>query len=411
MAEGSSLSLVVIAGAAVLAPLLALALRRWRIPSVLFELGLGIAVGPAVLGWAEVDPFVKGLSTLGLAFLFFVAGYEIDFTRLRGTPLSRGAVGWLVSLALGFGVAVVLQLQGFVISSLLVGLALTTTAIGTLLPMLKDRGFFGTPFGDLLAAAGAIGEFGPVLMLTVLVGSSSPGTELLLLAAFVLLAVAVAAAATRTKPPGFLDYVRVQLSTTSQMPVRVVMFLIIGMVALATQLGLDMLLGAFAAGLIARLALPTAAGAILTPRLDSLGFGFLIPVFFVVSGMNFDITALADPGTAVRVPLFLGLFLAVRGLPALLVYKGVLTLRDRTAMALLQSTALPLLVVITTVGLETDQMRPQNATALVGAGMLSVLVFPLVSFALLGRGQGPPAPGTETDPELERMEGMAEEGL
>jgi Kef-type K+ transport system membrane component KefB len=251
--------------------------------------------------------------------------------------------------------------------------------------MMRDRGLLGTRFGDLLAAAGAMGEFGPILVLTVLVGAASPGQEVLLLVLFVGLAVGVAALATRPKPPTFIAGIQNAMGTSSQMPVRVIMLLIIAMVALATLLGLDMLLGAFAAGLIARLAIPKEVAPVLVPRIESIGFGFLIPVFFIVSGMKFDVTALFDPATAVRVPIFLALLLVVRGLPALVVYRKVLTVKGRAAMAFLQATALPLLVVITELGLESDRMRASNATALVGAGMLSVLLFPLIGFAVLGR--------------------------
>lgn len=403
MPESDALSLVVIATAAVLAPVLAELLRRFRIPSVLFELMLGIIIGPAVLGWAEVDGFVSGLSALGLSFLFFVAGYEIDFGRLRGHPLNRGIAGWAISLALGLGVGLVLMLSGFVISSLLVGLALTTTAIGTLLPMLQDRGLLDTRFGGFLTAAGAAGEFGPIIAVTLLLGSSNPAMEGLLMALFVVLAVGVAFMASREQPPRVVEVLQRHLSTSTQLPVRVIMLLIIAMVAVATTLGLDMLLGAFAAGLIAKLALHEDQAEALQPKLESIGFGFLIPVFFIVSGMKFDVTALwSSAGTAVRVPIFLALFLVVRGLPAMVVYRGLLSSRERGALTLLQSTALPLLVVITEIGLATGRMRPENATALVGAGMLSVLIFPLAGFAVLGRADGPAEePGGATPAELQ----------
>lgn len=202
MTQSTATSLLVIAAAAALAPILSELIERGRIPSVLFELVLGMIVGPEVLGWAHPDVFVTGLSTLGLAFLFFVAGYEIDFTELSGTPLVRGAIGWGISLALGLAVGSVLLISGFVLSSLLIGLALTTTAIGTLLPMLRDRGLLETGFGGYLVAAGAVGEFGPIVAVTVLLGADSPGTQATLLILFVVLAVAVALIASRPSLPG-----------------------------------------------------------------------------------------------------------------------------------------------------------------------------------------------------------------
>jgi Kef-type K+ transport system membrane component KefB len=406
MSATTATSLLFIAIAAVLAPVLAELLRRYRVPSVLFELLLGIVIGPAVLGVAQADGFVQGLSTLGLAFLFFVAGYEIDFSRLRGSPIKRGVSGWAISLVLGLTIGLVLMAEGFVLSSLLVGLALTTTAIGTLLPMLHDRALLSTRFGDFLAAGGAAGEFGPILAVTVLLGTARPGTEGLLLLAFVLLALAVAFMASRPQPPRFVEVMERHLSTSTQLPVRLVILLITAMVFVAAALGLDILLGAFAAGLIGRLAFNPERSSSLEPRLESIGYGFLIPVFFIVSGMEFDVTQLfTSAATAVRVPIFVALFLLVRGLPALAVYRRLLPIRERTSMCVLQATALPMLVVITKIGLQSGDMRSDTATALVGAGMVSVLVFPLVGFALLDRVGGPPADDAVLPPSLQQEDG------
>lgn len=390
MPYSTAVSVFAIAMAVAIAPLLSELLRRWRIPSVLFELLLGILIGPEVLHWAHLGTFVTGLSSLGLCFLFFMAGYEIDFAKLTGHPLHRGVLGWLVSLALGLGVGVVLLISGFVISSLLVGLALTTTALGTLLPMLRDRDMLESPFGSFLVAAGTAGEFGPVVAVTVLLGAASPETELILLIAFVVLAVGFAYVASRAQPPRVVETLQRHLGTSTQLPVRMVLLLITGLVLVASSLSLEVLLGAFAAGLIVRIAFSHEQAEAMQPRLESIGFGFLIPVFFVVSGMEFHVRALFDDvSTLERVPIYLGLFLVVRGLPALVVYGRLLTLRQRAALGILQSTALPLLVVITEIGLATGHMLQVNATALVGAGMLSVLVFPLVGFAVAGRDAGP----------------------
>jgi Kef-type K+ transport system membrane component KefB len=387
MPYGTAVSLFVIALAVAIAPLCSEALGRWRIPSVLFELLLGVLIGPEVLAWATTGPFVNGLDALGLSFLFFMAGYEIDFSRLAGAPLKLGILGWLTSLVLGLGVGLVLLLTDFAISSLLVGLALTTTAIGTLLPMLRDRHMLDSPFGKYLVAAGSAGEFGPVVAVTVLLGAARPAAEMLLLLAFVALAVGVAFVAARPQPPRVVETLQRHLGTSTQLPVRIVLLLITGLVLVASSLSLEVLLGAFAAGLIVRVAFTEDQADAMQPRLESIGFGFLIPVFFVVSGMQFQVRALlSDLSTVERLLVFVGLFLVVRGLPALFVYARTLAWRQRAAIGVLQSTALPLLVVITRVGLATHHMRPTNATALVGAGMVSVLVFPLAGFALAGRG-------------------------
>jgi len=386
MDRSTAVSLVVIASAAVIAPVLSELLRRWRIPTVLFELLLGILIGPSLLGWVEVDGFVGGLSELGLAMLFFMAGYEIDFARLKGAPLRLGTAGWILSLVLGLAAGAVLAFEGLVVSSLLIGLALTTTAIGTLLPMLRDREQLGTRFGSFVLAAGAVGEFGPVLAITILLSAASPLHESLLLIVFVVLTLGVAVIATRPQRPEFIEVLQRHLTTSSQLPVRILLLLLTVMVLAAGALGLDNLLGAFAAGLIARLALSPAQSAELTPRLEAIGFGFLIPVFFIVSGVQFDLRSLlGSPVALASLPLFLLLMFVVRGLPAVALYRKVLPGRERWAMALMQATALPLLVVISQIGISEHDMSAEAAAVLVGAGMLSVLVFPLIAFSLLGR--------------------------
>jgi Kef-type K+ transport system membrane component KefB len=394
-------SIFVIMLVAVAAPMCAEVVRRFRIPSVLFELLLGIIIGPEVLGWAHMDQFVSGLSTLGLSFLFFMAGYEINFGELGGQAVRRAGLGWLITLALALAVGSALMVTGYVVSGLLVGLCLTTTAIGTLLPMLRDRNMLDSPFGRILVTAGIVGEFAPVVAVTVLLGTLSPGIEALLLIFFVAVALTVAVAASRPQPPSFSEAVQRHLTRSTQLPVRFVLLLVTGFVVLASVLNQEILLGAFASGLIAHLAFDGEEAAAMQPRLEAVGFGFLIPVFFIVSGMEFHASELfSNPSIMARVPIFLGLMLIVRGVPALLIYSGLLDWRRRASLMFLQSTALPLVVVITGIGLAAHKMRPENAIALVGAGMLSVLIFPIVGFALAGSDAGPidVAARAESDP-------------
>jgi Kef-type K+ transport system membrane component KefB len=393
-------SYVIILAAVVLAPILADLLKKPRVPSVLFEILLGVLIGPQVLEWAEVTPFVDGLASVGLAFLMFMAGYEIDLDRLKGLPAKLAVGSWLISLALGLAVGVVLSVTGATVSSLLIGLVLTTTAFGTILPMLQDRGVLDTPFGPYILAAGAVGEFGPIIAITLTLSGGNPALEGLLLVGFVLVALGAAYVATRPQPPVVVEALRRHSRTSAQLPVRVVMLLLGALFLLAYELGLDTLLGAFAAGMVLRVAFSEEQDEWAQPRLVAIGFGVLIPVFFVVSGMNIDVEALADWSELIRVPAFFLLFLVVRGLPALFVYRKVLPPSQRRALAFAQSTALPLVVVITQIGLDTGHMKPANAAALVGAAMLSVLVFPLVGFAQLeAAGVVSDTGSSEPDPE------------
>jgi len=391
---------VMVVAAAALAPMLAELTKRWRIPSVLYELALGILIGPQVLNWAYETDFIKALSQIGLSFLMFMAGYDVDFARVRGAPLNRAIGTWTISFVLGLAVTVPLVLSGFAISDLLVGLALTTTAIGTLLPMLRDRGLMGTRFGTFAFAGGTIGEFGPIVAITLLLSTESPLHETVLMVAFVLVAVGAAVVAARPQPPRVVEMLQRNLNTSSQLPVRLVVLLLVVMLWLAFSLGLDTLLGAFTAGILARLALHRERAEGLERKLEAIGFGFLIPVFFIASGMTFDLRSLLDdPSTLARVPIFLALFFVVRGVPTLVTYRRHLGGAERVSMACLMSTALPLVVVITGIGLETGKMKDANASALVGAGMLSVLVYPLIGFGVLDRAlaKGKVGPGEEID--------------
>jgi Kef-type K+ transport system membrane component KefB len=375
-------SILLIVTAAVLAPMLAALIGRYvPFPLVVVELLIGILIGPQVLGIAKLDELASFFGTLGLAFLFLFAGYEIDFARIRGTPLRLGLIGWGVSLALAYSLSGVLHASGLVISGLLTGSAIATTAIGTLMPILRDAGLLRPPLGPLLLAAGAVGELGPILIITLLLtGTTDEAVSALLLVAFVAVTVATAVAALRA-PPRFWTFVHGSMDTSGQLPVRMTVALMIGLVALAQHFGLDLILGAFAAGVIVKLVLRDVPRETYETKLDALAYGFAIPAFFITSGMAFDVDALTtDPTALLKVPLFLGLFLVVRGLPALQLYQKVLPqLSDRISLALFSATQLPLVVAITTIGVQTDRMRTSTAAALVGAGMLSTLLFPLMA--------------------------------
>ena len=388
--ESTTIStLVVIAVIAVVAPLLAELLRRFRIPGVVLEIAIGIVVGPQVLGLAHLNEVVAGFSDLGLAFLMFLAGYEINFQQIKGRPLSRAAIGWGMSLVLGFGSAALLVKQGFGLSPLIIGLALTTTALGTLLPMLHDSGALGTRFGGNVVAIGTLGEFGPVVAIALLLGGRNPAGTAVLLGVFVVVAVSAALLATRAQEPRVLRLLQKHLHSSAQLPVRISVLLILILVWVASRLGLDVLLGAFASGIVVHLFSTGRDSEVIRVKLEAIGFGFLIPIFFVVSGMKFDLDALtSDPSTFLRLPIFLALFLFVRGVPAMVLYRKDLPKSDRIPLALFSATALPLVVVITGIGTAAGRMLPSNAAALVGAAMMSVLLYPLIGFSLRRRAEG-----------------------
>jgi Kef-type K+ transport system membrane component KefB len=388
--------LVVTAVAALAAVTFSVLPRRFAPPVVVLELFLGILVGPQGLGLAENDEFTSFFGNLGLGMLFFFAGYEIEFDRISGRPLRLAGLGWLMSLAIAYSVAGALAAAGIVLSLLYTGSALSTTAIGTLIPVLRDAGELRTRFGTYLLAAGAAGEFGPILLVTLVLSAQNPVHEALILLAFTALAVAVAIVSVRSAWRGWPLMERT-LESSSQLAVRLAVVLVFGLVALASTLGLDILLGGFVAGIVTRLTLRGREVTVLESKLTAVGFGFLIPFFFVTSGIEFDLDALGSASALLKLPTFMALFLVVRGTPALLLYRGVLAARERVALAFFSATELPLVVAITTIAVDEGHMRTSTAAALVGAAMLSTLIYPFVGLALR-RGAKKELPDVEAIP-------------
>jgi len=374
--------IVVVLAVAAFAPLIGELPIRLRLPLVVCEVLLGVAVGPFGLDLIEPNEMLSALAEMGLAALFFHAGLEIDFAAIRGRPLTLALAGWTLSLVLAATAAIALHHAGVVGAPRFVAAALTTTAIGALLPILRDAGQLEAPIGRYVTAAGSIGEFGPVMLLSLaLTGGHDVGRRSALLLLFVLLAAVVAGIAMRARQPRPLALLGRTLHATSQLPVRLAVFVVGALFVLAGDLGLDVVLGAFAAGMVVGLAARGDGHETFREKMDAIGFGFFIPIFFIMSGVRLDVGALTAPASLARVPLYLLLMLIVRGTPALL-YRAELAGPERLALALYSATGLPLIVAITVIGRQTGHMAPEEAAALVGAGMLSVLLFPLLGLSL-----------------------------
>ena len=378
-------TLLLIALAAVVAPILAeLSRRVMPVPEVVIQILLGVLIGPSVLALTRTSSVVTALSDLGLTYLMFLAGLELDVRRLREGHMPRAVTAWLGSLALALGVGATLKATGLVLDTVVVGLCLTTTALTTLLPILRDSGVLKSSLGPTVLSVGAIGEFGPILAVALLLTSHDDRLTILTLVLFTVVAVAAALLAVRVHPPRLVALLSRHLESSSQLPVRISVTLVIFLVYLATKLSLDVLLGAFAAGVIVRLFIQRENTEQITSKLEAIGFGFLIPIFFIETGVNLDLHALEHrPRVLLLVPLFALLFLFTRGLPTFVVFRRVLDKAEVAALSILSSTALPLVVVITTIGVDEHKMKPQNASALVAAGMLSVLVYPILGLRRL----------------------------
>ena len=386
-------NLLIVVAVGFLAPLALGFFPRVRLPSIVLELVLGIAIGPSVLGWVEPDLAVSILALVGLAFLLFLSGLEIDFERLRGRILRLTSIGFAVS----FGIAIVLGLGlkagGFVKSPLFVAIMLVASSVGVLVPVLKDSGDISSSFGQLVIAAASIAEFGSIVLLSLFFsgkGSTSTAGTLILLVGFGLVVLLVGLAIAGVEHSLSLDRVLRRLQdTTAEIRVRAAFVLLIGFTALADTVGFETILGAFAAG--ALLSLIDRDKAMTHPelrvKLEAVGFGVFIPVFFVASGVRFDLDALfASASTVARVPLFLLAIYLARGLPALL-YVGLLG-RSRSLIAgVLQSTSLTFIVAATQIGLGLGVVSQASAAGLVAAGLLSVAISPTVGLALLLRRQ------------------------
>jgi Kef-type K+ transport system membrane component KefB len=384
--EISRETLLVVLAVAALAPVLADLPTRVRIPVVVTEIIAGIIVGPEVLGLAQPDELLEALSELGLAFLFFMAGMEIDPARMRGRPAALAARGWVGSLVLGMAAAAALWAMGGIGAPVLVGLALTTTALGALVPILKDAGLAEHRVGRLALAGGAAGEFGPIVTLSIILAiASGEPWRTVLLAVFAAVAIAAGLLATRARPPRMVRLVRVTMHSSGQLALRLALLLLGVLVVLAGSLGLDIVLGAFTAGFIVGLVARGDESEAFHVKLDGVGYGFLIPIFFINTGLGFELDALGNLGTLLLVPLFAALFVLARGLPVWLLTRTELPGRERTALGVLIASALPLVVAITEVATENGRLAEDDAAALVGAAMLSLLVFPVVGTALLRR--------------------------
>jgi Kef-type K+ transport system membrane component KefB len=400
--DSASGTLFVILVIAFLAPLAAGFSTKLMLPSLVFEIFLGIIVGPSVLGLVKISDPISLLSDLGLSALIFLAGFELDLQRVRGRPLELATTGWLLSVGLGIVAGFALQATGVIQTELYVGLALTTTALGTLLPIVRDAGLLPTKFGTHVLAIGSLGEFGPIIAIAVVLSGVSAGRAALSLLVFVGVAIGGLLLAARFHPTRLQKVLGSTMRSSGQLYIRLAVVLIAVMAFVANELGLDFLLGAFTAGVLYRIFLLAGAKARereeVESKLEAVTFGYLIPIFFVCTGVRFDLGSLSSPTALLKIPLFLALFLVVRGLPILLYRKEIRDRRERRALAFLSATGLPLVVAITTIGVAAGQMRHSTEAGLVAAAMLSVVIYPLIGMRLAPRATPSATPVVDEEP-------------
>jgi Kef-type K+ transport system membrane component KefB len=397
-------SLLIVGAVAVAVPLLLGLVPAVKVPTVVLEILGGILVGPTVLGWVHLDVAVRVISDLGLGFLLFMAGFEIDLRRFDRRILILVSRAFVLSVLLALLVAYGLQLGGQVKDGLLVGITLVATSLGVLVPILHDAGQTETNFGRMIMAAGSLAELAPLVLLSVFFSASSknPAAELGLLAGFVGLTAAIVVVTQRVRVWGPLREVVHRLeNTSSQLRVRLAITFALAFSAVAEHFGLATILGAFLAGVIVRRTDETPASQEeFQGKLEAIGFGFLIPVFFVSTGAGLDITSLFHSTRAIiLVPVFLVALLVVRGLPALL-YVRVVGRTRAIAAGFMQATSLTFIVVATVIGVQTGHQRTSTAAALVVAGLLSVVIYPPVALRMLkSTASGPVSPALPPEPD------------
>src|ERR671911_2413030 len=404
MPDISLTGLVVVAAIAFLVPLGLGLVPAVRIPSVVLEIAAGVLIGPAVLGLVEVDLPLRVLALLGLAFLLFLAGLEIDLDRLRGARLRSAATGFVVSLVVALGIGLGLYAAGIIQAPLLVAIILSSTSLGIVIPVLADAGHSSTTLGQLIIAGSSIADFGAIILLSLFFSEDSSSVEstLLLIGGFVVLVVALGLALAEVEHSSRLSSALTRLQDSSaQIRVRGAFLLLIGLVVIAQGFGLEVILGAFFAGAVLRLLdrdeMMMHTG--FHTKLQAVGFGVFIPFFFVTSGMQLDVGALLSGGAALALmPVFVLALLLVRGLPAAL-YRPIVGSRGSLAAGLLPATSLPVIVAATGIGMELGILSPAIAAAMVVAGLLSVVLFPLGALTLLRGGRKPTAVAPQDGPD------------
>jgi Kef-type K+ transport system membrane component KefB len=388
MHEESFQGLAIVAGAAFFMPLLLGMFPRVRLPSVVLEILAGVLIGPAVLGWVHVDGPITVISRLGLASLLFLAGMEIEVERLKGPVMRTTGWAFLVSLVLAALICSGLGAVGAIQTPLFVAILLTATGLGVIVPVLKDSGEIATPFGQLVVVAASIADFGTIILLALLfsAGEKSRATTVFLLVGVAgLCAIGAIGAIGLGRWKRLTSALQRLQDTTAAIRVRGAAFLLILWVAVVEKVGLEIILGAFAAGVllsfIDRDEMKTHV--LFRTKLQAIGFGVFIPVFFVTSGVQFNVTALlASPSSMAAVPLFLAALLLIRGIPALM-YRSILGMRRSVAAGFLQATSLSFIVAGARIGVTLGRLDQATAAALIAAGMLSVLLFPLGALTLL----------------------------
>lgn len=393
MAQINIENLIVVAITMALAAGIPALLPRLPLPGVVLEVVLGVIIGPQVLGLVHPQVTLSFLADFGLGMLFLMAGFEMDPAVLSGRPIRNALAGWVLTAMIAFGAAVLLARAGLASGWLLTGLALTTSSIGALLPVLRDSGLLSPPYGPMVLAAGALGEAAPVIVLSLVLAQGRAPLQAMIMLAFAAGATGAVILAARASGGYLATIVARTMGTSGQLPMRLAICVLILAVVLSDQLQIDMVLGAFVAGTLVRAALERRHDEAISARLDGLGSAFLVPIFFITAGVRLDVASLfSDPIALMMVPLYAALMLVARGLPALLLYRADLSLAQRIGLALHSGTQLSLVVAITSIAVHRGLMPGVQGAELVGGGILTTVLYPAIARRFLLREALPVCP-------------------
>lgn len=391
-------NLIIVAVAMAVAAGIPALLPRLPVPGVVLEILIGAIVGPQILGWVHPGLTMNFLAKFGLGMLFLMAGFEMDPEVLRGTPVRKAVAGWFLSAVLAILAALLLVGIGIAAGSILTALALSTTAVGVLMPILRDDDLLAPPYGPMVLAGGAVGEAGPVIALTLVLARGRAPLLSLIMLAFAAAGFGAVLLAARARE-GYLARITDRtMRSSGQLPMRLTIAVLILLAVLSQKIDIDMVVGAFVAGAIVRSALGAEHRAHMAERLDGVGSAFLVPIFFITSGTQLDVAALtAHPLALGMIPLYAALMLMVRGVPAILLYRAVLRSGQRIALAFHLGTQISLVVPITGIAVAHGLMPGAQGAAMVGGAILTTLLFPALARSLLGPkpGEAPMNDGSE----------------
>lgn len=391
--------LLVVSVLAVVVPILLHRVPRVAIPIVVGEIVAGMLAGPYGFNLIRGEsPQLEFLKLFGFAYLMFLSGLEIDFDILfRGggvsgsgkarraltSPLGAALLSFSLTLAIALGCSLWLLETGLASNVWVMALILSTTSLGVVVPVLKERGLIRTPFGQYVLVASVIGDLATVMLISIYVILHTQGItfEVLFVLVLLLATFAVYRLAKTSQRHLPLEELIDELShATAQLDTRVALGLAVVFIALAQGLGVEVILGAFLAGAVVSL-LSAEEGSILRPKLNAIGYGFFIPIFFIMVGVDFDLGALDSRQGLLLVPALLAMAYLVK-LVAALVYKPMLSWREVFGLGILTSSRLSLIIAVAAIGVEIGAITSTTNAAIILVAIVTVIVSP-ISFSRL----------------------------